>query len=131
MSICVWPCNKFNSSIQNVFLTETQCHPDLAENPKIDLTDGDGVREYRGDEPLERLQDGGLPWVGPAGVFPPGVDVLGVLGQRLGDLLVHGPPVVPVLNLLGRLGPLALLQQRRELLGNALGEAFHDLEVEK
>ena len=56
------------------------------------LTDGDGVREYPRDEPLERLEDGLLAGVGPPGELPPVVDVLGVLAQRLQHLLVHRPP---------------------------------------
>ena len=60
------------------------------------LSDGDWVCEYSRDEPLEGLDDPVLAGIGSAGEVPPGVDVLGVLGQGLPDLLMHLPPVKSV-----------------------------------
>ena len=92
-----------------------------------DLADGDGVGQHTRHQPLETVEDLLVPGEGLLDVLPPVLDVVGLLGQQLADLLVHLPPVSPALHLSSLLGPLHLAQLVRQTLGHGVGETLNNL----
>lgn len=83
--------------------------------------------EDPGDKPPEAVEDCLIARVGGSDVLPPVLDVVPLLAEHLGDLLVHLPPVIPGLHLRRLLGPLHLAQLVRKILGHCIRETFNNL----